>query len=39
MKYYEDVKGDKVFDEVDFDNGHDITDYELAASMYGRGFV
>ncbi|MCP9257971.1 M-phase phosphoprotein 6 [Dirofilaria immitis] len=34
MKYYEDLKSGKVPDEVDFDSGHDITDYELATSVY-----
>ncbi|KAM3720305.1 Protein F29A7.6 [Dirofilaria immitis] len=34
MKYYEDLKSGKVPDEVDFDSGHDITDYELATSVF-----
>ncbi|VIO96222.1 Uncharacterized protein BM_BM12847 [Brugia malayi] len=34
MKYYEDIKGCKVSDEVNFDIGQDITDYELAASVF-----
>uniref|UniRef100_A0A0R3RHM2 Uncharacterized protein n=1 Tax=Elaeophora elaphi TaxID=1147741 RepID=A0A0R3RHM2_9BILA len=39
MKYYEDMKGGKVPDEVDFDSGQDITDYELAASVYVLGLA
>lgn len=34
MKYYEDMKGGEVLDEVNFDSGQDVTDYELATSMY-----
>uniref|UniRef100_A0A915PY79 NUC153 domain-containing protein n=1 Tax=Setaria digitata TaxID=48799 RepID=A0A915PY79_9BILA len=34
MKYYKDLKDDKVSDGVDFDDGHDVTDYELATSIF-----
>ncbi|OZC12502.1 hypothetical protein X798_00133 [Onchocerca flexuosa] len=34
MKYYEDLKSGKVPDEDGFDGGHDITDYELATSIF-----
>ncbi|EFO26792.2 hypothetical protein LOAG_01694 [Loa loa] len=34
MKYYKDLKGGKVSDEVDFNDGQDITDYELATSVF-----
>ncbi|CAG9531124.1 unnamed protein product [Cercopithifilaria johnstoni] len=34
MKYYENVKGNKVLDEAGFDSGQDITDYELATSIF-----
>lgn len=38
MKYYEDAKDGKVPGEVDFDSEQDITDYELATSVYVQWF-
>ncbi|KAL3998368.1 M-phase phosphoprotein 6 family protein [Acanthocheilonema viteae] len=35
MKYYKDIKDGNVLNEVDFDNGQDVTDYELATSVFG----
>lgn len=34
MKYYKDKKGGKGFDEAEYDGEQDITDYELATSVY-----
>ncbi|VDK68905.1 unnamed protein product [Litomosoides sigmodontis] len=34
MKYYQDMKGDEVVDEVGFGSGQDVTDCELATSIF-----